>query len=216
MTLEIKSLTMGIVATNCYLVADTTTNKAIVIDPVDEADTIMSLAQQSGWEIALIVATHGHFDHVLASKSLKEKTGAPFYIHEDSMPFLDRLPQTGIRFTGQPFPEAATPDRFLATESEIIELDQIRLKTLYTPGHAPGHLSFFMEDQKILFSGDSLFKGSVGRTDLPGADHNLLMTSIVEKLIPLGDDIQVLPGHMQPTTIGFERQTNPFILSFIE
>ncbi|MBL8164304.1 MAG: MBL fold metallo-hydrolase [Anaerolineae bacterium] len=214
MKIEIKMLTMGIAATNCYIVGDTERREAIVIDPVDQAALIQQSAQAEGWTIKLIVATHAHFDHVLASKELKELTGAPFYLHGDSLPLLRNLPQQGIMFTGKPFPEAAAPDRLLTTESEIIELGAIRLETLYTPGHAPGHLSFYMRDGKLVFSGDSLFAGSVGRTDLPGSDQELLMRSIFDKLLTLDDDTRVLPGHMGMTTIGKERATNPFILAY--
>ena len=211
MTIEIKSLTLGMVATNCYLVGDTETGEALVIDPVDRADIIFQAAEESGWSIELILATHGHFDHVLASKDLKAQTGAPFYIHAADTLFLDALPQIGIQYTGQPFPEAAKPDRLLTDETEIIELGAIRLETIFTPGHAPGHISFYMREHQVVFSGDCLFAGSIGRTDLPGADHDQLMRSIRDKLLPLGDEVQVLPGHMETTTIGQERRTNPFL-----
>lgn len=214
MTIEIKMLTLGIVATNCYIVADTETQEALVIDPVDEAVLIAKTAADAGWTIKLILATHGHFDHVLASRELKELTGAPFWIHADSIPLLQNLPQQGIRFTGQAFPEAAEADRFLTTEPETIEIGTIKLETLYTPGHAPGHISFYLREGNLVFSGDCLFAGSIGRTDLPGGDYELLMRSIFDKLIPLGDDTRVLAGHMEPTTIGKERRTNPFLLSY--
>lgn len=214
MSIEIRMLTFGIAATNCYLVGDTETNEAILIDPVDDASRLYETAQKAGWTIKLILATHGHFDHVLASKDLKDLTGAPFCIHKNDLPLLERLPQQGIMFTGKPFPEAAVPDRFLTTEPETIEVGAIKLQTLFTPGHAPGHISFYMADHKILFSGDCLFQGSIGRTDLPGSDYETLMRSIFDKLLPLGDDVQVLPGHMGETTIGDERRTNPFLLGF--
>ncbi len=214
MNIEIKILTLGIAATHCYIVADTATKEALVIDPVDKAQLIFKTAQDAGWTIKLLVATHAHFDHILASKELKELTGAPFYIHGDSLPLLRSLPQQGVRFIGQPFPEAAEPDRLLTTEPEIIELGAIKLETLFTPGHAPGHISFFMPEGELVFSGDCLFAGSVGRTDLPGSNHALLMKSIFEKLLPLGDNVRVLPGHMDLTTIGKERETNPFLLEY--
>lgn len=214
MSIEIKSLTLGMVMTNCYLVGDTDTGEALVIDPVDRADLILQAAEESGWPIKLILATHGHFDHVLASKELKEMTGAPFIIHAADQMFLDSLPQTGIHYTGQPFPEAATPDRLLTDEPEIIELGVIKLETLFTPGHAPGHISYYMREHEVVFSGDCLFAGSIGRTDLPGSDHDQLIRSIREKLLPLGDEVQVLPGHMEITTIGQERRTNPFLTAF--
>lgn len=211
MTLEIKSITLGIAQTNCYLIGDTETKAAILIDPVAEAPLLHKTAHDSGWTIKLILATHAHFDHVLASKELKELTGAPFYIHADCVPWLERLPQQGQMFGMEQFPEAATPDRLLTSEPEIIELDAIKLETLYTPGHAPGHLSFYLREHKIVFSGDALFAGSVGRTDLPGGNAQVLLRSIVEKLLPLGDDVRVLSGHGGITTIGRERQMNPFL-----
>ena len=122
MAIEIKRLTLGPVSTNAYIVGDTDTNEALLIDPVDEADTLLQAAQDSGWEIKLILATHAHFDHVLASKALKEKTGAPFWVHEDSVEWLKILPQAGKKFGFGTFSEAAVPDRLLKSETEIIEL----------------------------------------------------------------------------------------------
>jgi hydroxyacylglutathione hydrolase len=216
MSIEIRILTLGIASTHCYILGDTETNEAVVIDPVDQAPLIFKTSQDAGWTIKLILATHAHFDHVLASKELKELTGAPFYIHGDSISLLQNLPQQGVRFTGQAFPEAAVPDRLLITEPETIELGAIKFETLYTPGHAPGHIAFYMHNAGIVISGDCLFAGSVGRTDLPGGDHDLLMRSIFDKLLPLGDETKVLPGHMDLTTIGKERATNPFILEYAE
>lgn len=211
MTIEIKRLTLGMVSTNAYLVGDTETNQAILIDPVDNAEVIKQTADDAGWTIKLILATHAHFDHVLASKDLKEMTGAPFWIHEDCVSMLETLPMQGKLFGLGNFPDAAKPDRLLKSEPEIIELGAIKLKTLYTPGHAVGHLSFYMPEHKLVFSGDTLFFGSIGRTDLPGGNHELLLKSIREELLPLGDEVKVLPGHMQETTIGFEREHNPFL-----
>lgn len=214
MSIEIKRLTLGIASTHCYIVGDTAAKEALVIDPVDQASLILQTAQEAGWTIKLILATHAHFDHVLASRELKEQTGAPFLIHAEAAPMLETLPQQGMLFTGRPFPEAAKPDRLLTTAPETITLGEITLETLFTPGHAPGHISFYMPEGRLVFSGDCLFAGSIGRTDLPGADYNLLMKSIFEKLLPLGDNVRVLPGHMETTTIGKERATNPFLLDY--
>lgn len=212
MSIEIKYVTLGLAQTNAYLVADTETNEAILIDPVDQAEVLLKMATDAGWTIKLILATHAHFDHVLASAALKELTGAPFYIHSEAVPMLKHLPQTGLRFVGQLYPEAAEPDRLLTTESETITLGAIKLETLYTPGHAPGHLAFYMRDQDIVFSGDALFAGSVGRTDLPGSSWEVLERSIFDKLLTLPDATRVLSGHGGMTTIGRERQTNPFLI----
>lgn len=211
MTISVRYLTLGLAATNAYLIGDES-GQAILIDPVDQAETLVRVAADAGWTIQLILATHAHFDHVLASKAVKEITGAPFYIHHEAAEWLKYLPDTGVRFTGQPFPEAAVPDRLLTTEPETIRLGAITLETLYTAGHAPGHLAFYLRDQGVVFSGDSLFAGTVGRTDLPGSDHALLMRLIREQLLTLPDDTQVLPGHGDPTTIGKERTTNPFLI----
>lgn len=212
MSIEIKYVTLGLAQTNAYLVADTETNNAILIDPVDQAELLLKLATDAGWTIKLILATHAHFDHVLASAALKELTGAPFYIHSEAVPMLKNLPQTGLRFVGRLYPEAAEPDRLLTTETETITLGAIKLETLYTPGHAPGHLAFYMRDQDIVFSGDALFAGSVGRTDLPGSSWAVLERSIFDKLLTLPDQTRVLSGHGGMTTIGRERQTNPFLI----
>ncbi|MBK8025660.1 MAG: MBL fold metallo-hydrolase [Chloroflexi bacterium] len=214
MTIEITYLTLGLAATNAYLVADTDTGNAILIDPVDQGDLLVKTATDRGWTIKLIVATHAHFDHVLASAHVKELTGAPFVIHAEAVQQLSSLAQQGLRFTGSAFPAAAEPDRLIGRDDEWIELDAIRLQTLFTPGHAPGHISLYMQPHQLVFSGDALFAGSIGRTDLPGGSMKVLMDSIFGRLIPLGDDVQVLPGHGEPTTIGHERQNNPFLLSW--
>ncbi len=213
MPIKIKSLTLGPFATNAYLVADTETNSAILIDPVDDAPTILSAAEDEGWAIKLMIATHAHLDHVLASAEVKRQLQIPFLIHEDCEALLAEIPLQGLYFGLGQLPEAAQPDRLLK-DNDIVELDSMRLLSLYTPGHAPGHLSFYLAEHKILFSGDSLFAGSIGRTDLPGGGHDLLLKSIFDRLMTLDDDVHVLPGHMGATTIGRERLTNPFILSY--
>ncbi len=210
MSVEIRMLTLGVAATNCYIVGDTESKAAIVIDPVDRAPLLFQTAQDVGWTIRLIVATHGHYDHVLACRELKELTGAPFYIHHNN----PQLNGKSNFIVEQIFPALPQPDRLLSDESETLEVEQLQLKTLYTPGHAPDHVCFYMPQQNILFGGDCLFAGSIGRTDLPFSDHDTLMDSIFTKMLALDDSVHVLPGHMQATTIGRERQTNPFLLEY--
>ena len=213
MPLAIKSLTLGAFATNAYLLADTATGNAILIDPVDSAELILAAAADEGWRIQLMLATHAHLDHVLASADIKKELGLPFWIHHECAPLLDEVPLQGRYFGLGALPAPASPDRLLS-DDEVIALDGIRMQSLYTPGHAPGHLSFYLAREQILFSGDTLFAGSIGRTDLPGGDHALLMRSIIDKLLPLDDAVRVLPGHMGATTIGRERQTNPFLVGY--
>jgi hydroxyacylglutathione hydrolase len=209
--IEILQYTLGLAVTNGYILGDKATGEAILIDPVENAPLLVKSAEDAGYTIKLILATHGHFDHVLASKELKELTGAPFYIHRRDQPYLDNLPQTGMRFTGELFPEAAVPDHYFEDESETVTLGDITLETIFTPGHAPGHVCFYLRDHGLLFSGDLLFQGSVGRTDLPGGDHAVLLESIAKLFELLPEDTRLLPGHGGHTTLGQERLTNPFI-----
>ncbi len=214
MAFEIRVLTLGIASTNCYILGDTDTGDAILIDPVDQPELLLRTIADEGWTLKLMLATHGHFDHVLASKGIKDATGVPFYIHGADMFWLDGLPQRGVQFTGKPFPEAAVPDRLLTDATETLTLGNFTLETLFTPGHSPGHIAFYWPHSNLVFCGDALFKGSIGRTDLPGGDYNTLMRSIFNKLVPLGDDVRVLPGHGDVTTIGLERRTNPYLLDY--
>lgn len=212
MSVDILMLTLGMAQTNAYLVADTNTRRAVLIDPVDDANMILDLAAERRWEISLMLATHAHFDHVLAAKAIKDATGAPFVVHRDAVAWLERLPEQGMLFGLGRFPEAPRPDRLLGDAPEEIVLDGIRLKSLYTPGHADGHVAFYLPEYGVVFSGDTLFQGSIGRTDLPGGSYERLLQSIETQLLSLPDETRVLSGHGSPTTIGAERRTNPFLL----
>lgn len=214
MTVEIVKMTLGPVQSNCYLVGDTTTGDAIVIDPVDNAPLILKAIGERGWTVREILATHGHFDHIMASAELKAATGAPFRLHRADEPLVRALPEQVRVFIGIDVPPAAEPDGFLE-EGDHVSAGAIELAVLFTPGHTPGHLSFVLPGARTVFCGDVLFAGSIGRTDLPGGDYTTLMESIVTRLLPLGDEYAVLPGHMQNTTIGHERTTNPFVLDYL-
>ncbi|MCS7071685.1 MAG: MBL fold metallo-hydrolase [Anaerolinea sp.] len=208
--IRIKRFTLGLVETNAYLIGDTNTGLAVIIDPVDDAPRLHRAAQEQGWRIALILATHAHFDHVLASKALKALTDAPFRLHRAEQVWLDSLPDQGLRWFSRPFPEAAQADSYIE-DGEVIQIGAISLLALLTPGHSPGHLAFLCAEEKIVFSGDALFAGSIGRTDLPLADHAQLIRSIQTRLLSLDDSVRVLPGHGPETTIGQERRSNPWL-----
>lgn len=214
MAVEILKLTLGPLQTNCYLLGDSASGAAIVIDPADSAALIQQTATERGWTVQLILATHAHFDHVLASADLKALTGAPFRLHARDLPLLHDMPGRVRQWLGLEVPPAAEPDA-LVNEGEIIAVGAIALEVLFTPGHSPGHVSYVLRGERTVFSGDCLFYGSIGRTDLPGADHATLMRSIADKLLPLGDDFTVAPGHMRNTTIGYERLHNPFLLEYL-
>lgn len=214
MAIEIVKLTLGPIQTNCYLIGDTEAGDAIVIDPVDNAALIHQTAQQRGWSVREIVATHAHFDHIMASAALKDMTDAPFRLHRAEEPARRGMEQQVYALLGIEVPPAATPDSYL-DEGDHVTAGAIDLAVLFTPGHSPGHLSFVLTSALTVFCGDVLFAGSIGRTDLPGGDYATLMHSITSRLLPLGDEYAVLPGHMQNTTIGHERTTNPFVVDYL-
>ncbi len=215
MAIEILRLTLGPLQTNCYILGDTTTKDALVIDPSDNAPLIHQTATRRGWTVRAILATHCHFDHILASAELKALTGAPFSIHALDLPLLRNMPVTVRQWFTSEVPPAAEPDSFVE-EGQTLTWGGIALEVLFTPGHAPGHVSYVLHSERTVFSGDCLFYGSIGRTDLPGANYETLMRSITTRLLPLGDDFTVAPGHMRNTTIGYERARNPFVAEYLE
>lgn len=205
----IETFEAGPVATNGYLVADKEGGKALVIDaPQGVARLMVEQARKWNTPIVTLVNTHGHWDHVLDNAELLRLTGATFGIHRESAPLLT-LPQA--RYFGLDFEIEPTKPDFLLEEGQPLDLGELRFEILHCPGHCPGSVVLFERKQRVAFVGDVLFAGSVGRTDLPGGSHEALMRSIREKLLPLGDDVQVLAGHGAVTTIGEERRTNPFL-----
>ena len=205
----IETFEAGPIATNGYLVADKEGGKALVIDaPQGVARLMVEQARNWNTPIVTLVNTHGHWDHILDNAELLRLTGATFGIHRESAPLLT-LPQA--RYFGLDFEIEPTKPDFFLEEDQPLDLGELRFEILHCPGHCPGSVVLFERRQRVAFVGDVLFAGSVGRTDLPGGSHEELMRSIHEKLLPLGDDVQVLAGHGAVTTIGEERRTNPFL-----
>jgi glyoxylase-like metal-dependent hydrolase (beta-lactamase superfamily II) len=207
--LMVRGIVVGVFAENCWVIGSRRSREGIVIDPGDQPDEILALAKDMGLTIKLIANSHAHLDHILGARGVKEGTGARFLLHESDLEIARNAGQHAAMMMGKPQPPPPDPDAFLA-DGDTVEVDGVQLKVIHTPGHTQGSVSFYT--QGLLFSGDTLFRGSIGRTDLPGGDYRQEMASIIDKLLVLPDDTVVLPGHMEETRIGHERQTNPFVL----
>lgn len=205
----VEMLTVGPFQENCFIVGDEASGEGALIDPGDEAARIALAVEQTNLEIGQIIVTHAHIDHVGAVAALVDEYACPVLMHEEAEAMLKVLPQQAMMM-GMRFGKLPKVDRHV-TGDEVLEVGALRLRSLYTPGHAPGHLAFLVEGEDVVFSGDALFAGSVGRVDLPGGSMEVLMQSISERLLVLPDDTRVLSGHGPETTVGRERMTNPFL-----
>ena len=202
----IEKLEVGPIMANCFIVGCEETRQAAVIDPGDEADRILYKLAGHKLTVTSIINTHGHFDHVSANRELKNATGAELIIHAADAPMLTSLSEMAAAF-GLSCDNSPPPDRTV-DEGDTIAFGSIEMKVLHTPGHSPGGISLVCGDK--VFVGDTLFAGSIGRTDFPGGDFDTLISAIRTKLFPLGDEVMVLCGHGPETTIGREKRTNPF------
>lgn len=208
MSLEVRQLTVGPIAENCFIVRKEGADKALVVDPGEEPARILAEIEQTGAAVEAILITHCHFDHVGAVAPLARATGAPVYVPEIEVPVLADI----MSFT---MPGFGPYEDYEADEvvkgGETLELAGLTLDVLFTPGHSPGHVTYAVRGEESIFSGDVLFQGSVGRVDLPGGDGPTLMRSIQALLDAHPDETAVYPGHMGTTTLGAERATNPFL-----
>ena len=205
----LKMLTVGPFQENCYIVGDERSGEGAIVDPGDEAARIAMAVEETGLEIGSIIVTHAHVDHVGAVVGLVDEYSCPVLMHAEAEPMLKELP-TQAMMMGMRFGRVPTVDRYVE-DDEVLEVGDLGLRSLYTPGHAPGHLAFYVENEGIVLSGDALFAGSIGRVDLPGGSMEVLMRSIEERLLTLPDETLVYSGHGPRTTIGNERTSNPFL-----
>ncbi len=207
--MKLTALTVGSIGTNCYIVYDETSKAAVVIDPGDEAALVEARIKALGLRVLAILLTHGHFDHVLGLEMTAQAWKIDAWMHPDDKMILDssidwcaQLGLTLCRFSGTMHDLA---------DGETLRFGHTELKVLATPGHTPGGVCFLNETDKIMFTGDTLFAGSIGRTDHVGGDYDQLIHSIETQLLPLDGEIKILPGHGPNSSIGYERATNPFL-----
>lgn len=205
----LEMLTVGPFQENCYIVGDEASGEGVLIDPGDEAARIAIAVEQTNLDISRILITHAHIDHVGAVATLVEEYACPVLMHAEAEPMLAQLPAQAMMM-GLRFGKVPSVDGYIEDE-EVVKVGGVELRSLYTPGHAPGHLAFYVESEGLVLAADALFAGSVGRTDLPGGNMEVLMRSIEERLLTLPDDTRVYPGHGPETTIANEKAHNPFL-----
>ena len=206
--LIIETIPVGSLQTNCYLIADKAGGDALVIDPGGDAQKILSAAAKHDLKIVAIVNTHGHWDHIGADPDLAEATGAKVFVHAGDVDMLgDPMQNLSLAVAAEEF--STHPDGVLA-DGETIEVGGLEIRVIHTPGHTPGSSSFLVAGD--LFSGDLVFYESVGRTDLPGSDEGKLHESINSKVLTLPDATNIWPGHGPKTSVGWEREHNPYIM----
>ena len=205
----LETFPVGPLQCNCTILGDEEAGEAIVIDPGDEVGRIQRRLTELGLKLKQILVTHAHIDHVGGALKLKRLTGAPIFMNESDLPLLKMMEQQA-GWLGVPTPETAPPDESL-TDGLSVGLESSPATVLHTPGHTQGSVCLHFVSLKLLVAGDTLFAGSIGRTDLPGGNFAQIVDSIHSRLLALPDETKVLPGHGPATTIGEERRNNPFL-----
>jgi len=213
--MKVKTLTVGVFQSNCYLVSCERTKDAVVIDAGGEGERILKTIEGEQLNVKAILNTHGHIDHVSALSVVAPALQVPILMHEGDMPIFNNLSIQADMF-GVPAPEGIEITRFVRT-GDTVEFGDVTGEIIHTPGHSPGGISLLFKDEKpqIIFTGDTLFMGSIGRTDLYGGDFEIIIRSLKEVYLPLPNRTVVYPGHGDHTTIGTEKQFNPFLSQLV-
>lgn len=208
--MKLLGIPLGSFQTNCYILIDEKTNQAVVIDPGSEPERLIKELNGLKADVKAVLLTHGHGDHIGAVEALRKATGAPLYVHELDAAMLGDANRNLSSFTGEAL--ACKESEHLVKEGDIIQVgEEIKLEVFFTPGHTQGGVCYYAKDQGLLFAGDTLFAESIGRTDFPGGSYATLIQNIKDKLMTLPDETRVFPGHGPETTIGWEKDHNPFI-----
>jgi len=199
---------VGMLDVNCYIVWDKDTKEAAVIDPGGDPENIIALVESEKLQVKYVINTHGHFDHVGADADIKEAFGAELVIHNGDAPMLENAAAYSMTFgasaKNQPPPDITIKD------GSVISFGKVKINVLGSPGHSPGGVLLSIGDGKVVITGDSLFAGSIGRTDLPGGSYEQLMSSLRDKILPMNNDTRLFPGHGPDTTVREEKNSNPY------
>lgn len=214
----IKTFPVGAFQCNCTILADSVSGEAVVVDPGDEGEKIVAELNRQGLRVKYLVHTHAHIDHILGTRTVQESCGGDICLHRGDQPLYDNLAMQG-EFLGLKVTQDALPVTKYLEHGDVIESSSIVLNVLHTPGHTPGSVCFHLpkitvdgKDQSLLFSGDTLFAGSIGRTDLWGGDYDQIIASLKERVTKVPTNTVVIPGHGPQTTILRELKTNPFLV----
>ena len=207
----LETFPVGPLQCNCTILGDEATGEAIVIDPGDEIESIHGFLTSRSLKLKQILITHAHIDHIGGALGLKRLTGAPIFLNENDLSLLQMIDQQAA-WLGVPTPDTAPPDEGLS-DGRQVGLESYPAQVIYTPGHTQGSICLHIAPLRMVLAGDTLFAGSIGRTDLPGGDPDQIIDSIQSRLLILPDETRVVPGHGPATTIGDERRTNPFLVS---
>jgi hydroxyacylglutathione hydrolase len=205
----IETETVGPFQENCYIIGDEKTMLGAIIDPGDEAERILKTARSTGLEFKYILNTHAHIDHVCGIQQVKEALHIPFYLHKDDLILLQNLPKQAAMFGI--FVDKVPEVDFFYGQNTVISMGSLNAQILHSPGHSPGSVCLYFESEQVVFGGDVLFNGSIGRTDLYGGDYETLIHSIRTQLFTRSDETLVYPGHGPVTSVGHEKRYNPFL-----
>ncbi len=208
MSVILKVLPVGMMEANCIIVGCKKTLEAAIIDPGEEAGKILNTVKSLNLKVGSIILTHAHIDHIAALKEVREETGAKVIVHKDDAEMLSNPGINLSMFMGDSISGKA--DKLLE-DDDVIHIGELELKVLHTPGHTPGGICLYIEEHDVVITGDTLFVGSIGRSDFPGGNHRQLINSIKEKLLVLPESTKVYPGHGPSSTIRFEKRNNPFL-----